>query len=79
MTEKNAAFLLAKVEMLEREIQDLRHLLELWQADKQWYTTAEAAALLDITQKTAANYCQTRFERVKKQDGRWYIHRSELT
>jgi|AntDeeMinimDraft_6_1070357.scaffolds.fasta_scaffold134616_1 DNA-binding CsgD family transcriptional regulator len=79
MQKKAAQKLLAKIEMMEREIQDLKQLAVKVLAQKEWYSTAEVAAKLGITQKTAANYCHNgRFSNTRKRNGRLEIHKSEL-
>lgn len=69
---------LDKIELIERQIKELKTMAQL-NLNKEWYTTAEAALLLDIKPKTVANYCISgKFKKVKKENGRWKVHRSSI-
>ncbi len=80
MPESTKQELLAKIDLMETQLQDVKEMTRQLIVEKEWYTTAEIAARLDISNKTAANYCgDGTFTKIRKCNGRWQIHKSELS
>lgn len=79
MAKLNLERLLAKIEIAETQLHEVKKLIEAQQLQQTWFSTTEVAALLGISPKTVANYCQNgTYKRTRKKNGRLQIHKSEL-